>query len=93
MQYAFPLLAVLFWAANTVVNKMTVGVIFPAEVGFYRWVFAAVLFTPFILRAVLRNWSNIRPHLLKIFVLGGLGMAIYQSLAYFAAPSYAGRHG
>lgn len=86
MQYAFPLLAVLFWSANTVVNKMTVGVIFPAEVGFYRWVFAGVLFTPFILRAVLGNWANIRPHLLKIFVLGVLGMAIYQSLAYFAAP-------
>ncbi len=92
VQYAFPLLAVLFWAANTVVNKMTVGVIFPAEVGFYRWVFAAVLFTPFILRAVLRNRSNIRPHILKIFVLGVLGMAIYQSLAYFAAPKTSATH-
>lgn len=86
MQYAFPLLAVLFWSANTVVNKMTVGVIFPAEVGFYRWLFAGLLFTPFILRPLLRNWSNIRPHIFKIFVLGVLGMAIYQSLAYFAAP-------
>ena len=86
MQYVFPLLAVLFWSANTVVNKMTVGVIFPAEVGFYRWLFAGLLFTPFILRAVVRNWANIRPHILKIFVLGVLGMAIYQSLAYFAAP-------
>ena len=86
VQYAFPLLAVLFWSANTVVNKMTVGVIFPAEVGFYRWLFAGVLFTPFLLRPVIRNWANIRPHLLRIFVLGVLGMAIYQSLAYFAAP-------
>lgn len=86
MQYAFPLLAVLFWSANTVVNKMTVGVIFPAEVGFYRWLFAGLLFTPFMLRPVMRNWSNIRPNILKIFVLGVLGMAIYQSLAYFAAP-------
>lgn len=92
MQYAFPLLAVLFWSANTVVNKMTVGVIFPAEVGFYRWLFAGLLFTPFILRPVLRNWSNIRPHLLKIVVLGVLGMAIYQSLAYFAAPKTSATH-
>lgn len=92
MQYAFPLLAVIFWAANTVVNKMTVGVIFPAEIGFYRWVFAGALFTPFILRAVIRNWSNISPHLLKIFVLGVLGMAIYQSLAYFAAPKTSATH-
>ena len=92
MQYAFPLLAVIFWAANTVVNKMTVGVIFPAEIGFYRWVFAGALFTPFILRALIRNWSNISPHLLKIFVLGVLGMAIYQSLACFAAPKTSATH-
>jgi drug/metabolite transporter (DMT)-like permease len=86
------MLAVLFWSANTVVNKMTVGVIFPAEVGFYRWLFAGVLFTPFILRALLRNWSTIRPHLFKIFVLGVLGMVIYQSLAYFAAPKTSATH-
>lgn len=92
MHYAFPMLAVLFWSANTVVNKMTVGVIFPAEVGFYRWLFAGVLFTPFILRALLRNWSTIRPHLFKIFVLGVLGMVIYQSLAYFAAPKTSATH-
>ena len=86
------MLAVLFWSANTVVNKMTVGVIFPAEVGFYRWLFAGILFTPFILRAVLGNWDSIRPHLLKIVVLGVLGMAIYQSLAYFAAPKTSATH-
>lgn len=86
------MLAVLFWSANTVVNKMTVGVIFPAEVGFYRWLFAGVLFTPFILRALLRNWSTIRPHFFKIFVLGVLGMVIYQSLAYFAAPKTSATH-
>lgn len=92
MQYVFPLLAVLFWAANTVVSKMSVGVIFPAEIGFYRWLFAALLFTPFILRAVVGNWANIRPHLGRIFILGVLGMVIYQSLAYFAAPKTSATH-
>lgn len=92
MQYAFPLLAVLFWAGNTVVNKMTVGVIFPAEVGFYRWLFAGVLFAPFMLRPVLKNWQAIAPHWWKIVVLGVLGMAVYQSLAYFAAPKTSATH-
>jgi drug/metabolite transporter (DMT)-like permease len=67
-------------------------VIFPAEVGFYRWLFAGVLFTPFILGAVLRNWRAIGPHLFKIIVLGVLGMVIYQSLAYFAAPKTSATH-
>jgi drug/metabolite transporter (DMT)-like permease len=85
MNYAFPLLAILIWAGNTVVNKLAVGAIFPAEIGFYRWVLAGLLLSPFLLRAVLRNRAAIRPHLGKIVILGVLGMAVYQSLAYFAA--------
>lgn len=85
MNYAFPLLAILIWAGNTVITKMSAGAIFPAEIGFYRWLLAGVLFTPFLLRPMLRRWSDIRPNLGKIFILGVLGMAVYQSLAYFAA--------
>lgn len=46
MQYAYPLLAILIWAGNTVVSKAADGVIFPAEIGFYRWLLAGLLFTP-----------------------------------------------
>ena len=85
MQYAFPLLAIFIWAGNTVINKLAVGAIFPAEIGFYRWLLAGLLFTPFMLKAVIAHWPQIRPNLGKIFILGVLGMAVYQSLAYFAA--------
>ena len=85
MQYLFPLLTIVIWSANNVVNKLTVGVIFPAEIGFYRWLLAGILFTPFLLRPVIKNWAVIKPNLKKIAVLGVLGMAVYQSLAYFAA--------
>ncbi|MBX8470913.1 MULTISPECIES: DMT family transporter [unclassified Pseudomonas] len=85
MQYAFPLLAIFIWAGNTVINKLAVGAIFPAEIGFYRWLLAGLLFTPFMLRKVIAHWPQIRPNLGKIFILGVLGMAVYQSLAYFAA--------
>lgn len=85
MQYAYPLLAIFIWAGNTVITKMSAGAIFPAEIGFYRWLLAGLLFTPFMLKPVLNHWPKIRPNLGKIFVLGVLGMAVYQSLAYFAA--------
>lgn len=38
-----------------------------------------------MLKPVIAHWSKIRPNLGKIFILGVLGMAVYQSLAYFAA--------
>jgi len=85
MPYAYPLLAIFIWAGNTVVNKLAVGVIFPAEIGFYRWLLAGVLFTPFMLKPVITHWPTVRANLGKIVVLGVLGMAVYQSLAYFAA--------
>ena len=85
MQYAYPLLAIFIWAGNTVITKMSAGAIFPAEIGFYRWLLAGLLFTPFMLKTVIAHWSAIRPNLGKIFILGVLGMAVYQSLAYFAA--------
>ncbi|QNM98514.1 DMT family transporter [Chitinimonas koreensis] len=85
MQYLFPLLAVLIWAGNTVVNKLAAGVVYPAEIGFYRWLVAGLLFTPFMLGRVRAEWPAIRPLLPRIAVLGALGMAVYQSLAYYAA--------
>ncbi|MEO6678103.1 MAG: DMT family transporter [Pseudomonas sp.] len=85
MQYAFPLLTIFIWAGNTVITKMSAGAIFPAEIGFYRWLLAGILFTPFLFKPVLAHWPMIRPNLGKIFILGVLGMAVYQSLAYFAA--------
>jgi drug/metabolite transporter (DMT)-like permease len=85
MQYAYPLLAIFIWAGNTVITKMSAGAIFPAEIGFYRWLLAGLLFTPFMFKPVISHWPLIRPSLGKIFILGVLGMAVYQSLAYFAA--------
>jgi drug/metabolite transporter (DMT)-like permease len=85
MQYAFPLLTILIWAVNTVITKAASEVIFPSEIGFYRWLLAGLLFTPFMLKPVWANRAVIKPVLGKIVVLGMLGMAVYQSLAYFAA--------
>ncbi|WP_024695537.1 DMT family transporter [Pseudomonas syringae] len=85
MQYAFPLLTIFIWSVNTVITKAASEVIFPSEIGFYRWLLAGLLFTPFMLIPVWKNRAAIRPLLGKIVVLGALGMAVYQSLAYFAA--------
>ncbi|AOY00709.1 DMT family transporter [Jeongeupia sp. USM3] len=87
MPLLFPILAVLIWAANTVVNKLAAGAIMPAEIGFYRWLLAALLFTPFMLRPLWQHRAAVRAQAGRIVVLGLLGMVVYQSLAYYAAHS------
>ena len=85
--FLFPLLAALIWSVNMIVTKMAAGVISPAVIGFYRWALAGVVLTPFALPGVWRNRRLVLPYLPKFAVLGGLGMALYQGLAYVAAGS------
>ncbi|WP_034293574.1 DMT family transporter [Herbaspirillum sp. RV1423] len=83
----FPISAILIWSGNTIVSKMSAGVIEPAAMSFYRWLLAGLLLTPFCLRGVLRERHRIRPHWWKIVLLALFGMVLYQSLAYFAAAT------
>ncbi|PHI32496.1 DMT family transporter [Budvicia aquatica] len=85
MAIFFPLFAVIIWAINAIVNKLSAGAIDPAAISFYRWALALAVMAPFILPGLIRNRANIYPNLGKLLVLGVLGMALYQSLAYYAA--------
>ena len=87
MPFLFPLLAILIWAANTVVAKAAAGVVDPAAISFYRWVIAALALSPFCLPQLWRRRAEIRPWLGKLLVLAALGMVLYQCLAYYAAHS------
>ncbi len=85
MNLLLPVLATLIWAASTVVNRLSVEVIDPAAISFYRWLTALLVLSPVLLPRVWRLRRQIRPHLAKLWLLGLLGMSLYQSLAYFAA--------
>jgi len=69
MPFLFPLLAILIWAANTVVSKAAAGVLDPAAISFYRWVIAALALSPFCLPQLWRRRADIRPWLGKLLVL------------------------
>ncbi len=83
--FLFPLGAVLIWAGNMTVNKLAVGTISPGAIALYRWMLAVALLTPFALPRVWRHREQIRPLLGKLAMLGILGLAAWQGLAYFAA--------
>lgn len=87
MNFLFPLGAVVIWAVNSIVSKLTVGVITPEAISFYRWAVALLVLTPFALPGLIRHRAALSGNLLKLLVLGALGMVLYQSLAYYAAKS------
>lgn len=84
MYYLLPLLTVLIWAGNAIVNKMAATAIDPAAIAFYRWLVAGLVLTPFMAMTVWRNRRSYRPYLVKFAILALLGMAINQTLGYYA---------
>lgn len=85
LNFALPLLAVLIWSGNVIVNKLSVGHIYPAEIACIRWIAAGLMLAPFTLPTVWRERARVLPHLWQYATLGILGMAVYQGLAYSAA--------
>ncbi|HEY4319253.1 MAG TPA: DMT family transporter [Herbaspirillum sp.] len=81
----WPVLAVLIWGGNTVVNKMASHVIDPAAISFYRWLLAGIVLGLIFGRQVWRRRAQVLPLLPRLFALGMLGMVMYQCLAYVAA--------
>ncbi|EHD20738.1 MULTISPECIES: DMT family transporter [Brenneria] len=85
MNSLFPIIAVLIWSVNIIVNKLSAAVIDPAAISFYRWLLAFAVMTPFMLPGIGRHLATIRQYGWKLLALGLLGMVLYQSLAYYAA--------
>ena len=85
MNTLFPLLAVSIWTGNTLVTKSAATAIAPAAIAFYRWVLAGAILTPFVARAVWHQRAVVAQHWSRLALLGALGMALYQGLAYQAA--------
>ncbi|WP_392551296.1 DMT family transporter [Orbus wheelerorum] len=87
MNFIYPLIAVLIWSINAIVSKLAASSIDPAAISFYRWLIAFAVITPFVIPSVVRQRQIIKQHLAKFFVLGALGMCMFQGLAYFAAQT------
>lgn len=85
--WLLPVLTILIWSGNTIVTKASAGVIEPASISFYRWLIALVLLSPFVASGLWRNRAMGLRHWRKLFVLGMLGMVVYQSIAYEAAKT------
>lgn len=82
--YLFPFLAVSIWAFNTIVSKLSVGVVNAEAMAFYRWFFAFMVLTPFVIGSIRQALPFLRTHFWKVVILGFLRIVLYQSIIYYA---------
>lgn len=85
--YLYPVLAILLWAGNVIVSRLSAHVIGPQAITFYRLCLAVLLMTLFVGAPAWRNRHALRRSLGELAVLGFLAMCLFQSLSYLAAQS------
>ncbi|MGZ2371403.1 DMT family transporter [Ancylomarina sp. YFZ004] len=83
----FALLATAFWSGNFVVSRGLSDSIHPINLAFYRWLTATLLFTPFAIKSVIREWGIIKKRLPYLFLTALLGVSTFNTLIYFAGCS------
>jgi drug/metabolite transporter (DMT)-like permease len=83
----YPFVAIVLWAGNVIVSRLSAHTIGPQAITFYRLLVAVLLMSPFVARAVWRNRLAIWPHLGPLAILGFLAMCLFQSLSYLAAET------
>ena len=64
-------LASLFWSGNFIVGRLasTEAIISPLSLGFYRWVIAFIILTPFCLPSSLKSFNQIKKQPLVFFII------------------------
>ncbi|GGP22659.1 DMT family transporter [Silvimonas iriomotensis] len=83
--FLFPLFAILLWAGNVMVSRLSAHTIDPFAITFWRLVLAVALMSTFVLKPAWRNRALIRAHWPRLACLGLLAMALFQCLSYQAA--------
>ena len=83
----FALLAIAFWSGNFVVSRGLSDSIHPINLAFYRWLMASLIFTPFAIRGLIKEWGIIKKHIPYLLLTAFLGVSTFNTLIYFAGRS------
>ena len=82
--YLLLCIAALCWAGNAIVGRLAAGHIPPVTLSFLRWSMAFFVILPFAWKHLRRDWSAIRSRLGIMVFFSITGIAIFNTLQYWA---------
>ena len=91
--YLLLALATLFWAGNIVIARAMRADIPPVAMAFWRWSIAFAVVMPFAFRTLVRHRDVLRRSWLLLFLLGGVGVATYNTMCYIALQTTTATNG
>lgn len=77
----------LFWAGNFIVGRSVRFEIPPLQLSFYRWVLASLLFLPFSIKVLRREWPLYLKHKYLIILASVTGISAFNTLIYWGLQS------
>jgi drug/metabolite transporter (DMT)-like permease len=83
----YPFGAILIWAGNVIVSRLSAHTIGPQAITTYRLILAVAIMTLFVGQRAWRNRAALWPHLGQFAILGFLAVCLFQSLSYLAAET------
>jgi len=84
MRFAYLVLIIppLLWAGNYVVGRAIVDEIAPISLAFWRWLLAAMILLPFIIKPMWQQRQIIQNHFGALILLSLTGITAFNTLAY-----------
>ncbi|QIB33332.1 DMT family transporter [Ancylobacter pratisalsi] len=82
--YLLLTLVSLFWAGNLVLGRHAAGHVPPVTLAWTRWTLASLILLPFAWPALRKDYPLILRHWRLLAVLGLTGIALFNTIAYYA---------
>jgi drug/metabolite transporter (DMT)-like permease len=82
--YLFALSATAIWSGNFIVARGLSDAIPPLSLAFFRWLTAVLVFAPFAVRGLVREWPAIRQHLVYLGITAFIGITCFNTFIYIA---------
>lgn len=77
--YLFALSATAIWSGNFIVARGLSDQIPPVSLAFYRWLTAVLVFAPFALKSVVREWRTVLRHPFYFSITSFLGITTFNT--------------
>lgn len=82
--YLFALGATAIWSGNFIVARGLSDHIPPVSLAFFRWMTAVLVFAPFAVKGLMKEWPTIRQHLVYFCITSFIGITSFNTFIYIA---------
>ncbi|MFM2476434.1 DMT family transporter [Celerinatantimonas sp. MCCC 1A17872] len=87
--YIMLLIAPVIWSSSNIIGKLSVGLLSPYQLTFYRWLVAVVVLSAMFYRQISHDWAKLMAHKWWLLTWGASAFCVFNLLLYGAYALHA----